>query len=68
MYEAVYKANRDEINAIMNKEGEIPSDSPEIDKFKELFIPFLLTAIPLLLIALQPDLGSAVLFLPLLFP
>ncbi|MDH5717786.1 MAG: rod shape-determining protein RodA [Spirochaetia bacterium] len=38
----------------------------EIDKLKELIIPFLLTAIPVLLIALQPDLGSAVIFLPLL--
>ena len=39
----------------------------EIDKFKELIIPFLMTAIPLILIIIQPDLGSAILFLPLLF-
>ena len=39
----------------------------EIGKFKELFIPFLITAFPLLLLAAQPDLGYAILFLPILF-
>ncbi len=39
----------------------------EIDKFKELIIPFFLTGIPIVLIGLQPDLGYAVMFLPLLF-
>lgn len=38
-----------------------------IGKFKELVIPFLMTAVPMVLIAAQPDLGSAVLFLPILF-
>ncbi|TFG20285.1 MAG: ABC transporter ATP-binding protein [Promethearchaeota archaeon] len=36
VYESVYKANRDEISAIMNKEGEKPSDSPDLDKYKAL--------------------------------
>ena len=39
----------------------------EIGKLKELIIPFLLTIIPVSLIIIQPDLGSAVLFLPILF-
>ncbi|MDH5719478.1 MAG: FtsW/RodA/SpoVE family cell cycle protein [Spirochaetia bacterium] len=39
----------------------------EIDKLKELILPFLITAAPVLLIALQPDLGSAIIFLPILF-
>ncbi len=39
----------------------------EIGKFKELIIPFVMTALPLLLIAAQPDLGYAVLILPILF-
>ncbi len=36
VYESVYKANRDEISAIMNKEGDKPSDSPDLDKYKAL--------------------------------
>jgi len=36
VYESVYKANRDEITTVMNKEGTKPSDNPEIDKFKAL--------------------------------
>ena len=36
MYESVYKANRDEITTVMNKEGVKPSDNPKIDKFKAL--------------------------------
>ena len=39
----------------------------DIDRFKELLIPFGLTAIPVILIAMQPDLGYAVIFLPTLF-
>lgn len=39
----------------------------EIGKLKELVIPFLIAAVPMLLIAAQPDLGSAVLILPVLF-
>ena len=39
----------------------------EIDKLKELILPFIITAVPVSLIALQPDLGSAIIFLPLLF-
>ena len=38
----------------------------EIDQFKELVIPFIITSIPILLIGLQPDLGYAIMFLPLL--
>jgi hypothetical protein len=36
VYEAVYKANRAEITAVMNKNEDKPSDSPELDKFKAL--------------------------------
>jgi len=36
VYESVYKANRDEITTVMNKEGVKPSDNPKIDKFKAL--------------------------------
>ncbi|RME90984.1 MAG: hypothetical protein D6767_05965, partial [Candidatus Hydrogenedentota bacterium] len=39
----------------------------EIGKFKELIIPFLITAIPLMLVMAQPDLGYAILFIPVLF-
>ena len=39
----------------------------EIGKMKELVIPFTLTGIPIVLISLQPDLGYAIMFLPLLF-
>lgn len=39
----------------------------EIGKLKELIIPFLMTIIPVSLIIAQPDLGSAILFLPILF-
>ena len=39
----------------------------DIDRFKELLIPFGLTAVPMVLIAMQPDLGYAVIFLPTLF-
>ena len=36
VYESVYKANRDEISAIMKSEGENSKDGPELDKFKAL--------------------------------
>lgn len=35
--------------------------------FKGLFVPFLLTFVPLLLIFLEPDLGTALMFVPCLF-
>ena len=38
----------------------------EIEKFKELFIPFIITIFPILLIVAQPDLGYALLLLPVL--
>ncbi len=38
-----------------------------ISGFQELIVPFTITAIPMILIALQPDLGYAIMFLPLLF-
>ena len=39
----------------------------DIDQFKELLIPFALAGIPAILIAMQPDLGYAIIFLPILF-
>ncbi|MES0488580.1 MAG: FtsW/RodA/SpoVE family cell cycle protein [Leptospirales bacterium] len=39
----------------------------QIAHIKELFLPFLLTIIPMTLIAIQPDLGYAVMMLPLSF-
>ena len=39
----------------------------DIDRFKELLVPFALTVLPIILIAMQPDLGYAVIFLPTLF-
>lgn len=39
----------------------------DITYFRELLIPSLLTALPVLLILLQPDFGTAVVFIPILF-
>jgi energy-coupling factor transporter ATP-binding protein EcfA2 len=36
VYESVFKENRDEISAIIKKEGEVPKDSPQLDEFKVL--------------------------------
>lgn len=38
----------------------------DIGKIREMIFPFLFTAFPLILIAAQPDLGYAVLFIPIL--
>lgn len=39
----------------------------DIMHLRELFIPALLTALPVLIILLQPDFGTAVVFVPILF-
>jgi len=36
IYESVYKAERDEINAVMKSEEEISQDNPKLDKYKAL--------------------------------
>lgn len=39
----------------------------DIGKVREMIVPFFITAVPLVLIAIQPDLGYAVLIIPILF-
>ncbi len=39
----------------------------QLNTLKDLSIPFILTGIPLILIALQPDLGYAILMIPIVF-
>ncbi|MCU0848052.1 MAG: rod shape-determining protein RodA [Spirochaetes bacterium] len=39
----------------------------DISHFRELFIPALLTAVPIIIILNQPDFGTAILFIPILF-
>jgi rod shape determining protein RodA len=39
----------------------------DIRDFRELFIPALITLVPMLVILMQPDLGTAIIFFPILF-
>lgn len=45
----------------------IEAREQEIGHFRELFIPALMVLIPVILILLQPDFGTASLFIPMLF-
>jgi len=53
------------INLILALSGYVGSRKETISKLSNLFIPFVLLSIPFLLVLMQPDLGTALILLPI---